>query len=223
VDPAIVRVIPRGLDPARFDPEAVSGERIEAALRALALPDGAPLVLLPGRITRWKGGMVLVEAMARLARADAVAVLLGDDQGRAGFRKELTARIDALGLGGRVFLRPHSSDMPAVLTLASVVVSASTDPEAFGRVVIEGQAMARPVVATNHGGTAETVEDGATGFLVPPGDAAALAAAIDRALELDDAARHALGARARAHVLASGYTTAAMCAATLDVYRELLP
>ena len=113
------------------------------------------------------------------------------------------------------------ADIPAGLMLADAVVSASTDPEAFGRVVVEGQAMARPVVATSHGGAAETVEEGVTGWLVPPGDAEALAARLDRMLALGEAEREALGARARASVLAR-YTTPLMCAATLDVYREVL-
>jgi glycosyltransferase involved in cell wall biosynthesis len=222
VDPARVRVIPRGIDPERFDPAGIGAARIEAMARHLAVPDGAPIVLLPGRITRWKGQMVLAEAMARLGRRDAVAVFLGDDQGRERFRAALEARIAELGLEGRVFFRPHVADMPAALLLASVVVSASTDPEGFGRVVIEAQAMGRPVIATDHGGAAETVVAGETGLLVPPGDPLALAGAIETMLGLDrsDAAR--LGERARAHVLARGYTTAAMCAATLDVYRELL-
>jgi glycosyltransferase involved in cell wall biosynthesis len=222
VDPSRIRVIPRGVDPQRFDPGAVNGARIEAMARHLAVPDGAPIVLLPGRITRWKGQMVLAQAMARLARTEAIAVFLGEDQGREKFRAELEAFIAASGLEGRVFFRPHVADMPAALLLASVVVSASTDPEGFGRVVIEAQAMGRPVVATDHGGAAETVIAGETGLLVPPGDAAALAEAIDTMLALDAAAARALGERARAHVLAQGYTTEAMCAATLAVYRELL-
>lgn len=222
VDPRVIRIIPRGIDPARFDAAAISPARIEAMTRHLDVPDGAPIVLLPGRITRWKGQMVLVEAMARLRRRDPVAVLLGDDQGRQAFRAELVSRIGELGLSGRVFFRPHAADMPAALQLAAVVVSASTDPEGFGRVVIEGQAMGRPVVATNHGGAAETVLADETGLLVPPGDAVALADAIEAMLGLDMLAAAALGARARAHVLAAGYTTEAMCRATLDVYRELL-
>ncbi|MCC7281741.1 MAG: glycosyltransferase family 4 protein [Acetobacteraceae bacterium] len=222
VDPACIRVIPRGIDPRKFDPHSVNGARIEAMTRHLGVPDGAPIVLLPGRITRWKGQAVLVDAIALLSRADVVAVLLGDDQGREGFRAELEARIAGRGLVGRVFFRPHVADMPAALLLASVVVSASTDPEGFGRVVIEGQAMGRPVVATNHGGAAETVLDGATGLLVPPGEPAALAAAIETMLGLDPASAAALGTRAREHVLEQGYTTEAMCAATLAVYRELL-
>lgn len=221
-DPKILRVIPRGVDPRRFDPAGVNGARIEAMARFLGLPDGAPIVLLPGRITRWKGQAVLIRAMARLSHRDAVAVLLGDEQGRHAFRAELEAEVAALGLTGRVFFRPHAADMPAALLLASVVVSASVEPEAFGRVVIEGQAMGRPVVATDHGGAAETVIGGETGLLVPPGDPGALAGAIDDLLALDGPTAAALSARARAHVLARGYTTEAMCAAYLDVYRELL-
>jgi glycosyltransferase involved in cell wall biosynthesis len=222
IDPARVRVIPRGVDPRKFDPDTINGARIESMSKALGVPDGVPIVLLPGRITRWKGALVLVEAMARLEHRDAVAVLLGDDQGRRDFRRDIDARVAELGLAGRVFIRSHAADMPAALLLASVVVSASIEPEAFGRVVIEGQAMGRPVVATDHGGAAETVVSEQTGLLVAPGDAGALADAIDRMLRLDALQVATLGAAARAHVLARGYTTQAMCAATLDVYRELL-
>jgi glycosyltransferase involved in cell wall biosynthesis len=115
----------------------------------------------------------------------------------------------------------HCADMPAALMLADVVVSASTEPEAFGRAVIEAQAMERVVIAAGHGGAAETVKHGETGILVPPGDAAALAAAITAVLALPSADRRALGARARASVL-EHYTVAAMQQATLAVYAEVL-
>ncbi len=111
--------------------------------------------------------------------------------------------------------------MPAALLLADVVVHASTQPEAFGRVVIEAQAMGRPVVASDLGGPVETVEHGVTGWRVPPGDAGALAAAIEIALALPAEERQALGCRARAAVL-RGYTVGAMQAATLGVYREVM-
>jgi glycosyltransferase involved in cell wall biosynthesis len=220
-DPARVRIIPRGVDPRRFDPSLVSGERIVKLARAWRIPDAAPVVLLPGRLTRWKGQEVLIEALARMKRRDAVAVLAGDDQGRHGYRAGLEALAERLGLGARVRIVGDCADMPAALMLADVVVSASIEPEAFGRVVVEAQAMGRPVVATAHGGAAETVSPGETGWLVPPGDARALAAALDHALSLDAETRMALGARARKSVLAR-YTTERMCAATLDVYRELL-
>ena len=111
--------------------------------------------------------------------------------------------------------------MPAAYMLSDVVVSASTDPEGFGRVIVEAQAMGRPVVATDHGGARETIAPGVTGWLAAPSDPAALAAAIGQALALDEAQRAAFARRARAHV-ASGYTREAMCARTIDVYEELL-
>jgi glycosyltransferase involved in cell wall biosynthesis len=215
-----LRVIPRGVDPRRFDPGLVSPERLAALRTAWGLPEGPPIIMLPARVTRWKGQMVLVEAMARLP-GDSLALLVGDAAERPAFQAELQARIASLGLQERVRLVGHAADMPAALLLADVVVHASTDAEAFGRTVIEAQAMARPVIASDLGAPRETVAEGVTGWRTPPGDAAALADAIGKALALPSEERAALGARARSAVL-SGYTTAAMQAATIAVYREVL-
>ena len=215
-DPARIRIIPRGVDPALFDPDRVAPGRVAALRAAWGVPPDRPVILLPGRLARWKGQAVLVEAMA--AVPEAAALLVGG--GGEALRGELAARIAALGLQGRVILAGHADDMPAALLLADIVVHASTDAEAFGRTVIEAQAMARPVIAADLGGPRETVEEGVTGWRVPPGDPAALAAALRRVLAMPAAARAAIGAAARAHVLAAT-TTAAMQAATLDLYREL--
>ena len=215
-----LRVIPRGVDPRRFDPGLVGTERLEKLRTAWSLPEGRPIIMLPARVTRWKGQMVLVEAMARLP-GDSLALLVGDAEERQAFRAELEARIESLGLKDRVRLVGHANDMPAALLLADVVIHASTDAEAFGRTVIEAQAMARPVIASDLGAPRETVAEGVTGWRTPPGDAAALANAIGTTLALPAEERAALGARARAAVL-SGYTTAAMQAATMAVYREVL-
>jgi glycosyltransferase involved in cell wall biosynthesis len=219
-DPTRIRIIPRGVDERLFDPAAVAPDRVAALRAAWGVPEGLPVVMLPGRVTRWKGQGVLVEAMARLP-GDAVALLVGDTEARAGFRDELKARIEALSLADRVRLVGHAEDMPAALLLADVVVHASTDAEAFGRTVIEAQAMARCVVASDLGAPRETVEEGVTGWRVPPGDPVALVSAIGRVLALPAAERAAVGTRARAAVLA-GFTSARMQAATLAVYRELL-
>ncbi len=213
-----IRVIPRGVEERRFDPARVAPERVAALRAAWGAPLDRPVVMLPGRLTRWKGQTVLVEAMARLP-GDAVALLVGD--GRGAFRDELLALIAARGLGGRVRLAGHAEDMPAALLLADIVVHASTDPEAFGRTVVEAQAMERVVIAADLGAPRETVVEGETGFRVPPGDPQRLADAIARALALTPAERAAIGQRARSAVLA-GYTTRRMQEATLGVYRELL-
>jgi glycosyltransferase involved in cell wall biosynthesis len=220
-DPAQIRIVPRGVDPAVFDPGAVSGDRVARLAAAWRLPDGASVVLLPGRLTAWKGQTVLVEALARMSRRDAYCVLVGSDQGRRRYAEGLIRRAEALGVAERLRLGGECDDMPAALKLADVVVHASTEPEAFGRVVIEAQAMGRPLVASDLGGPVETVEQGVTGWRVPPGDPGALAAAIEAALALPVAERNALGERARAAVL-RGYTVGAMQAATLAVYREVM-
>lgn len=211
-----IRLIPRGVDPRRFDPGAVPPERIAAQRAAWGAAPGQPVVLLPGRLARWKGQHVLVSALAGLPGVIGVLAGGGDGQARA-----LRAQADALGLGARLVLAGHVAAMDLALAAADVVVHASTDPEAFGRTVIEAQAMARPVIAADLGGPRETVEHGVTGWRVTPGDPAALAAAIGRVLAMPAAAREAVGAAARAAVLRD-YTTAAMQRATIALYRELL-
>jgi glycosyltransferase involved in cell wall biosynthesis len=215
-----LRLIPRGVDVARFDPESVSPERLVRLMQAWRLPEDAQMVLLPGRLTRWKGQLVFIEALARLRRPGLHAVILG--AGDAAYRRELETAIAASGGGATFRLVDDCADMAAAYMLAHVVVSASTEPEGFGRVIIEAQAMGRPVIATAHGGAQETITQGDTGWLVPPGDAPALAAALAQVLEQDPAARLAMSRREIAHVRAH-FTSSLMAARTLTVYRELLP
>lgn len=221
VDPARVRVIRRGVDLGRFDPERASAERVIQLANKWRLPDGVPVVMLPGRLTRWKGHRGLIEALTHLRDVELLCVIVGTDERRGAYRAELERLIARHGLGGRVFLPGHCDDMPAAYMLADVVVSASTRPEAFGRVVSEAQAMGCPVVASDHGGAREQVLGNRTAFLFPPGDVAALADMIRKALALDSGARERLAAEARAHVKAN-FDKTQMCAATLALYREIL-
>jgi glycosyltransferase involved in cell wall biosynthesis len=213
-----IRVIARGVDPAIFDPAIVVPDRIMRLVRDWRMPDGATTVTLPGRLTSWKGQSVLLDAIARLDRRDVFCVLVGSDQGRHHYANSLRAQALRLGIADRLRLVGQCDDMPAALLLSDVVVHASTRPEAFGRVVIEAQAMGRPVVAADSGGPVETVTEGETGWRVKPGDPDALAAAIGRALALTAEERTALGQRARASVP----TVRGMQEATLGVYREVL-
>ncbi len=220
-DPARIRIIPRGVDPDIFDPDRVGVPRVARLAAAWRLPDGMPTVVLPARLTRWKGAPILLDAVARMTRRDVCCVLVGATQGRDRFAAGLVRQAQALGIADRLRLVGHCEDMPAAMMLADVVVSASTQPEGFGRAVIEAQAMARLVVATDHGGAAETVAHDQTGWRVPPGDADALAQALDHALSLPDWERDLVGRHARESVV-QHYTTAAMQQATLAVYAELL-
>ena len=222
VDPARIRIIERGVDTRLFDPAAVSARRVIQLATQWRLPDDRPVVMLPGRLTRWKGQSVLIEALARIEQHGGLrCVLVGSDQGRSAYRTELENEIARHGLGDTVQIVGHCRDMAAAYMLADVVVSASIEAEAFGRVIAEAQAMGRPVIASDHGAARETVIPGVTGWLVPPGDASALAGALREALAIDGTTRAQLASRAIQHVR-DNFTRELMCNRTLAVYREVL-
>ncbi len=226
-----VRVVNRGTNFSAFAPAAVGAERVQALRKAWGVEPHQRIVLLPGRLTGWKGQRVLIEA-ARIMRdagdTDTAFILAGDAQGRDGYVKELDALIAKAALEGRVKRVGHCSDMPAAMLSAAVVAVPSTDPEAFGRVAVEAQAMGTPVVVSDLGAVPETVlappqvaAGERTGWRIPPGDPAALAAGLREALELRPSAREALARRARVHV-ERHFSLEAMVAETLDVYCALL-
>ncbi|HIJ62738.1 MAG TPA: glycosyltransferase family 4 protein [Rhodospirillaceae bacterium] len=221
IDAGRIRVIHRGIDLERFDPARVSPERIIQLAQRWRLPDGYPVIMLPGRLTRWKGQTVLIEALALLGRRDLRCLLVGADQGRTAYAQELKTLAAARGLAEVVHIVGDCNDMPAAYMLTDVVVSASTDPEAFGRVIVEAQAMGRSVVATDNGAGRENVMDGQTGLLVPPGDAGALALAIDRVLAIAAEERAARAALAIDFVRRN-FSRELMCERTLGVYAEVL-
>ncbi len=216
-----IRIVHRGIALEKFHPTAVTPERLIALSKEWRIPDGANVVMLPGRLTRWKGHHVLIEALSRLARKDVFGVIIGSDQGRIKYRKELEDFIAQNDMGAQIRMVDHCSDMPAAYMLSTVVVSASTDPEGFGRVPVEAQAMGRPIVATDHGGAKETIRRGETGWLVPPGDSLSMAEAIQEALALTPSQRSILATRAMAHI-AENFTRELMVDKTLNVYAELL-
>jgi glycosyltransferase involved in cell wall biosynthesis len=227
-----IRVIHRGIDEAAFDPALVGPGRVAKIRQDWGVPDSRLIILLAARLTDWKGQSILIDAAARLralgALDDAVAILAGDAQGRAGYVESLNAQIARLELGNLVRLPGHVTDMPAAYLAAHVAVVASTEPEAFGRVAAEAEAMGCPVIATNIGAAPETIRAApqvpageATGWLVPPGNSEALAQQLRLALALAPSERSAIGARARHHV-ANSFSLAAMQRATLEVYNELI-
>ena len=152
-----------------------------------------------------------------------LAVIVGDAQGRDDYVAGLKKTIRMLQLSDSVRIAGHCEDMPAAYAIADLVVSASTEPEAFGRIAVEAQAMGRPIIATDHGGASETVllgQDIATGWRVTPGDASAMAAALQEALNLSPEMRAEMGRRGRANAEAN-FSVRSMCRKTLDVYREI--
>jgi glycosyltransferase involved in cell wall biosynthesis len=215
-----IAVIHRGIDLEIFNPRAVPVVRVQALAQQWRLPDGWPVVMLPGRLTRWKGQTVFLDALALLKEREFMGVIVGSEQSRQSYRTELEALIARLGLEMRVRLVDETRDMPAALMLADVVVSASTDPEAFGRIVVEAAAMGRPVIASDHGAARETVLPDRSGWLVPPGNAPVLAEAIEKALALAPAERRSMAYVAEAHAKRH-FSKTMMCDKTLDLYRRV--
>lgn len=218
-DPRKIRRIWRGADTSVFRPDAVSAEAVARFKASLGFGADERIVMLPGRLTAWKGQELLLQAAGLMKSRRFALLFAGSDQGRKDYSARLKALAAALPVK-TVFLE-HSGEMPLLYAASDVAVSASSaQPEAFGRVIPEAQAMGTIAVGTAHGGACETIEDGKTGFLVPPGDAAALAAALDKALSLAPEERRRIS-RASVESVASRFSTARMCEETLAFYREL--
>lgn len=192
-----IAVIYGSYDEESFAPERVEAARVDALRRQWGLADdGLPLILLPGRITRLKGHELFISSLARIRDLPWLAVCTGDLGQNPRLSSELQGLAAAAGLETRIRFVGFCADMPAALKMARVVVSSSVKPESFGRIAVEAQAMERPVVATAHGGSLETVVDGRTGWLVQPGNAEEMAQAMARAV-LDEALCLSMGKNGR--------------------------
>lgn len=225
IDPARIVAIPRGVDLDRFNPAWVTPDRVEALRQAWGLnADGRTRFVLAARLTRVKGHLTVIEAAAKLraqGRSDFLVLFVGDDQGRTDYSQELTSAIAAAGLEDTVLMVGHCDDMPAAYLVGDVALAARITPEAFGRTAVEPQAMGRPVIASSEGAMVETVVDGVTGWLVPPGDAQAWAAAMLKALDLGPGKRLEIG-QAGMNRVRQLYRNDLMCAATLAAYERVL-
>jgi glycosyltransferase involved in cell wall biosynthesis len=197
-DPVKVTVIPNGVDLERLAPDPAAAARLRADL---GLPADAPVVGMVGRFARLKGHDVLLRAIGEVARHDAGVrcLVVGDAvfEGEQEWKREMIALTRRLGLEGRVVFTGWRADVPALLATLDVFVQPSVAPDSFPTAVLEAMAAGRPVVAGDTGGTAEIVEDGVTGCLLPAGDAPRFADAILR-LCADRAGSRRMGAAGRA-------------------------
>ncbi|MES2341604.1 MAG: glycosyltransferase [Pseudomonadota bacterium] len=226
LSPDRIVTIPRGVDLDLFNPALVAPERLDALRAAwgIAADDRRIKILLGGRLTRIKGHLTIIAAAARLkaqGRGDFLIIFAGDDQGRTDYREELEAAIGDAGLSAEIKLVGHCDDMPAAFLLCDLAILPTTVPESFGRTAVEPQAMGRPVIASAHGGATETVLDGKTGWLTPPGDVEAWADALALALDAGPGKLAKMGELAsnRARQL---YSAQAMCSATMAAYERVL-
>jgi glycosyltransferase involved in cell wall biosynthesis len=221
VNPEKITVVSRGADLEQFTRNKVHNSRIINTAAKYCIEPDAPVILLPGRFTRWKGQSFLIDALALLEDEKFSCVFAGYDKKHKNYYDELEKKIKEKGLFNKISMIGEVNDMPALYSLADIVVSASVNPEAFGRVAIEGQAMEKLVVATNHGGSVETVKHGKTGWLVEPDDVNGLAETLRELLHIDDKKRKTVISGARKNI-ENNFSTEAMVNKTFNVYKNIL-
>ena len=214
-------VIHRGVDLSLFNPRNVTQQRIINEAERIGLPDNLPVVMLPARPTSWKGHIILLQALSKLEYLDVTVVLLGAGDSNIRFVETLEKKAVELGLGANVRIVTSTRDMPAALMLADVVVMPSVNPEPFGRIAIEAQAMGRPVVAFDHGGARETIVNGKTGWLAKPNDVKSLAQSLETALKISRVDRDKLSNAAQSLVKRK-FGIRKMTKLTVEIYKRLL-
>lgn len=214
-------VIYRGVDLDVLDPEKIKTNRLEKLVKQWKIDPGNPIILMPGRLTRWKGQSVLIKAINRLKHMSFSCVFVGDAQGRNGYVDELNQLIAHYGLNDRVFLMGPTTDMAAAYSLATCVVHASTDAEAFGRIIAESSAMGKYVLASNLGAPSEIIIPGVTGDLYDAGDDGALSILLEKALTFSPEKMAEIADAGRSHVK-HFFSSSVMANKTLALYDEAL-
>jgi glycosyltransferase involved in cell wall biosynthesis len=214
--------IHRCVDVEKFNRNAITPERLKTIIEQYELPTDKKLILLIGRLTRWKGQELLIDALAKIKnREDFHCVFTGDDQGRVKYTEGLINKIKEYGMEGFFTFIKHTDDVPALMKACDIVVSASIEPEAFGRIAAEGEAMGKIVLASNIGGSLDNLKDGVTGRHFISGDVDDLSQKLDWALSLSPAEQKKF-ADAAQNFVKENFTKQIMCDKTLAVYRSLI-
>ena len=176
---------------------------------------------MPGRLTSWKGHEIAIRAISLLNDNNIKLIILGDSQNRIRYKKKLKQLVAKLGLNNNVLFLEQTRDLPAFMMLADLVISCSTKPEAFGRTILEAQAMGRPVLAFNHGGSVELIKENKNGILSKPLDIKEFSDNIRKCLTMTLNERQKLSTESIRNVRKK-YLTTMMCEKTLNLYKDLL-
>ena len=216
-----IHVIPRGVNTEIFSPKLVSTARLVTLASKIKVLDDEKVILMPARLTSWKGHKLAIRAISLIKNKKFKLIIVGDTQKREKYKRKLIKLANELNVQGNIRFVEHTRDMPAFLKYSDVVLSCSTKPEAFGRTVLEAQAMGRPVVAFNHGGSIELIKDNKNGVLTQVENIKELANAITRVLSYSNSERNIIAKRSIENVKKK-YLTEMMCLKTLNLYRSLL-
>ena len=220
-----LRVIFRGINVEYFHPKNISLLKKEKLRKDWEISTNKFTILLPGRLTHWKGQEKFIESLNILVEdfnnSNFQAVILGSDQGRKVYKKKLLNLVQRYRLGQKIKFINNCKEMPLAYSLADAVVSASVEPEAFGRVSVEAQAMGKIIVASDLGGSKETIVKGKSGFLYKHDDPRQLAKTLNAVIEMDQDTLNSIGNEGRKNVTKK-FDVEAMCDSTLREYKKLL-
>ena len=216
----IIKVIHRGADIEMFNPENIPTSRIIQISEMLQLPDEAKIIMLPARPSSWKGHEILIKSFSSINNENIICIMPGaDDDGH--YVTNLRNLAKKYNVLGKIVFLPFLDDLPAAYMLADVVVAPSLKPEPFGRVIIEAQAMGRPVISFNHGGASESIKNNVTGLLVEPKNEKELGNAIEKLINMTEIQRNNMANLSRKHIV-NNFSLDKMNKETIKLYNEVL-
>ena len=218
-------VIFRGINVDYFDSSTTLDSEENRLISDWEVDKNKKTILMPGRLTAWKGQETFIEALnlvnKELGYESFNAVILGSDQGRDIYTKKIKRLAEQYRLTSQLKFIEHCKNMPLAYKISDIVVSASVEPEAFGRVAVEAQSMEKPIIASDIGGSNETITDNVTGFLFQSGNAEALSKKIVEALQLDESRLKSIGIEGRKNIIKK-FNVEKMCFSTYSEYKKLL-
>ena len=218
-------VIFRGINTDFFDPSTTIDSQEDKLFKKWELKIGKKIILMPGRLTTWKGQEIFIEALNKvnieLGHEVFIAIILGSDQGRSIYKKKLLRLVEQHRLTNQIKFIDHCNNMPLAYKISDLVVSASIEPEAFGRISVEAQSMQKPILASNIGGSNETIIKDKTGFLFEAGNPDLLSKKIIEILNLDESTLKSMGIEGRKNVIKK-FNIEKMCFSTYSEYKKLI-
>ena len=218
-------VIFRGINVDYFDSSTTLDSEENRLISDWEVDKNKKIILMPGRLTAWKGQETFIEALnlvnKELGYDSFNAVILGSDQGRDIYTKKIKRLAEQYRLTSQLKFIEHCKNMPLAYKISDIVVSASVEPEAFGRVAVEAQSMEKPIIASDIGGSNETISDNVTGFLFQSGNAEALSKKIVEVLQLDESRLKSIGIEGRKNIIKK-FNVEKMCFSTYSEYKKLL-
>jgi len=218
-------VIFRGINLEYFNLKNTSKKKVNTLAESWNIDKNNFIILLPGRLTKWKGQEIFIESLSLLLeeykKLNFHAIILGSNQGRHLFSKKLSLLVERHRLTKKITFVENCKEMPIAYKLADLIISSSIEPEAFGRVAVEAQAMSKPIVASDIGGSKETVLNGKSGLLYKSDDSKELAKAMNKIIEKNKDSLNIMGEQGRKNV-EKKFNVDQMCQTTFTEYKKLL-